>query len=279
MKGLVLAFSLISTLTTQAVTEAQGPGSQPIISEIQFEGNQVFPDHELLDALELNKKGDPYIPAEFEYDLQVNLGARYRNNGYINVKVDAPRVEVIGDSGAPQPLHRIVVSIQEGSRFVYGRFEVVGITAFPDDEVRRIFGSTSQEVVNYGALKTAFVELKQLYGSQGYLDMNVIPTMTPHMTARELDIQVEVLEGEQYLFNQVRFEIAEDPAIQDSQRVKQDLRNTWLLTEGQLCRSDLVEESIQRINSLGYFDPLEEGDWEFVKEDGKADVVVRLTRK
>ena len=105
--------------------------------------------------------------------------------------------------------------------------------------------------------------------------------MTPDINARRLAVRITVIEGDQYLFSQVHFELTlvENPAFQDNQRVEQDLQNAWLLTEGQLCRLDLVEESIRRINSLGYFEPLERGDWQFVKKDGQAEVVVRLTQK
>ena len=74
--------------------------------------------------------GDPYVPDKFEYDLHVNLGARYRDNGYVNVKVDTPRIEVIGETETTQqPLYRIVVPIHEGSQFAYKSFNVEGVTA------------------------------------------------------------------------------------------------------------------------------------------------------
>ena len=99
-------------------------------------------------------------------------------------------------------------------------------------------------MVNYEALRAANTELKKLYGSHAYLDADAIPTMTPDMNTRELAVRVTVIEGEQYLFNQVHFELTlvENPAILDNQKVEQDLQSAWLLTEGQLCRYDLVVE-------------------------------------
>ena len=281
MKGLVLSLLMISWLATNSLTQEQDAGAQPIIEEIQFEGNSVFPDGELLDALQLTKLGDPYIPDKLEYDLHVNVGAKYRNNGYINVRVDAPRVEVIGETRGHQPLARIVVPIIEGQQFFYGRIELAGITAIPDKEAWRSLGINSQETVSNAALKVGLRGLKRLYRSYAYLDMDAAPTLTPDLKGRELDVQIRIVEGIQYLFNQVQFELTlvEKPTFQDNEKAEKDLHDAWLLTEGQLCRLDLVAESIKRINSLGYFEPLERGDWEFVKENGQADVVVRLTQK
>ena len=156
-----------------------------------------------------------------------------------------------------------------------------GVKKFSVDEVTRIFPMLPGGVINYGALKAANGELKKLYGSHAYLGTDAIPTMTSDMNARELAVRITVIEGDQYLFNQVHLELTlvENPAFQDNQKAEQELHDAWLLTEGQLCRLDLVEESIRRINSLGYFEPLERGDWEFVKKDGQAEVVVRLTQK
>ena len=153
MKPFLRSLLIMGLLTTQGLTQEQVGGSQPIIKEIQFEGNQVFPDGELLRALQLTKLGDPYIPDKFEYDLHVNVGARYRNNGYINMRADTPRIEVIGETGARQPLCRIVVPVQEGSQFVYGSFEVEGVKKFSVDEVTRIFPMLPGGVINYGALR------------------------------------------------------------------------------------------------------------------------------
>ena len=140
MKGLVLSLFLLSWFATPGLTQEQVGDSQPIIEEIQFEGNSVFPDHDLQEALQLTKKGDPYIPDKLEYDLQVNLGSLYRNNGYINVKIDTPRIEAVDETRAHQPLARIVVPIHEGQQFFYGKIELAGITAVPDKEAWRSLG-------------------------------------------------------------------------------------------------------------------------------------------
>ncbi len=281
MKGFVLSVLLVVWVATHGPAQERVEGSQPVIEEIQFEGNSVFPDDELRSALQVTKVGDPYIPDQLEHDLHVNVGALYRNNGYVNVKVDTPRIEVIGKTSGRQALARIVVTIIEGQQFFYWKIEMVGITAVPDRDVRQSFGINSQEVVSYDALKAGLQRLKRLYRRHAYLDMDAIPTLTPDLKGRELDVQVRIIEGTQYVFGRVHFELTlvENPTFQDNQQAEQNLHDSWLLTEGQLCGLDLVEESIQRINSLGYFEPLERGDWQFVKKDGQADVFVRLTQK
>ena len=197
------------------------------------------------------------------------------------MKIDTPRIEAVGETGAHQRLARIVVPMHEGQQFFYGKIELAGITAVPDKEAWRSLGINSQEVVSYAALKVGLRGLKRLYRNRAYLDMDVTPTMTPDQKGHELDVQIRIVEGTRYVFGRVHFELTlvENPVFQDNQKVEKDLQDAWLLIEGQLCRLDLVVESIGRINSLGYFEPLERGDWEFVKKDGQAEVVVRLTQK
>ena len=74
MKGFVLSVLLVVWVATHGPAQA-GEGSQPVIEEIQFEGNSVFPDDELRSALQVTKVGDPYIPDQLEHDLHVNVGA------------------------------------------------------------------------------------------------------------------------------------------------------------------------------------------------------------
>ena len=107
--------------------------------------------------------------------------------------------------------------------------------------------------------------------------------MTPNLKESTLAVRIEVTEGKQYIFDQFHFELTlvEDPAFQDNQRAEQDLQNAWLPIEGQPGNLALVEESIKRINSLGYFEPLDRGDWEFVimEQYAAADVIIRLTQR
>ena len=64
MKPFLCSLLVMGLLTTQGLTQEQVGDSQPIITEIQFEGNQVFPDGELLRALQLTKLGRSLHPGQ-----------------------------------------------------------------------------------------------------------------------------------------------------------------------------------------------------------------------
>ena len=174
MKGLPLSLLLLSWLATPGLTQEQGAS---VLAIIQFEGNSVFPDDELRDALQLVKKGDPYVQDKLEHDLHVNVGDRYRNSGYINVRFGTPRFEATEQTGAgDQSLYRVVVPVEEGSQFVYEKsIEVEGVAYFPDKQIRSIFPMASGDVVNFGALKAAIGELKALYGRRSFVAMDARP--------------------------------------------------------------------------------------------------------
>ena len=96
----------IERLTTSSVKVVfridEGPKVR--IGEIKFEGNTLFDESELRQALELTKErtmftvfggDDMYIKEKLEYDLQVNMMETYRAQGYIFARAGEPIVRIV----------------------------------------------------------------------------------------------------------------------------------------------------------------------------------------
>ncbi len=265
-------------------------GPKVRIGDIGFEGNTVFTDKELRQALELTKvrgpitlfKGhDKYIKDKLEYDLQANLMARYREKGYIQARAGEPKVEIVE---APQGLligfrktkqqYRIVVPIEEGQQFRYRNFAINGITNFDSEQIKTSYNVQSGEIVNYTALKDSNEALKKAYSARGYLDMEAIPQITPDQTERTVDIAIEVTEGKQYFVNRIEF--AGNTKTRDKV-----LRREFFLEEQQAFNGRLLDISILRLNQLGFFEKIEETDYEVVKRprEATADVIVKVKER
>ncbi len=265
-------------------------GPKVRLGNISFEGNTVFKDGELRKALELTKvrgpitlfKGlDKYIKDKLVYDLNVNLLALYREKGYIQARAGEPKVEIVE---APQGLligfrktkqqYYLTIPIEEGQQYRYRSFDVEGVTNFDADQVKAGYRIQVGEVVNYTALKDSNEALKKIYSARGYLDMEAIPEIKPDQQERTVDIKIVVTEGKQYYVNRIEF--AGNTKTRDKV-----LRREFFLEEQQPFNGQLLDLSILRLNQLGFFEKIEEKDYEVVKRprDATADVIVKVKER
>ncbi len=90
------------TATTRAVHFKVKRGSKTRIKKIEFAGNEIFKDRKLKRAMQMTRehwflsfltKKDLYHPAKYEMDVG-NIRDLYLNNGYLDIKIGSPIVEV-----------------------------------------------------------------------------------------------------------------------------------------------------------------------------------------
>jgi outer membrane protein insertion porin family len=278
------------TATSRKIIFTIDEGSKVRIGNISFEGNTVFTENELRGALELTQernlitvfKGqDKFIKDKLEYDLNLNLLERYREVGYIYAKAGEPDVQIVE---APQgwllgfrktkQQYYLTIPIEEGEQFRWGSFEVEGIDTFEPEMVKAGYNIVPGEVINYARLKESNEELKKLYSTNGYLDMTVIPNMNPDGEAKTVDMRITIDEGKQYIVNRIDFS-------GNTKTRDKVMRREFFLEEQQLFNGTLLDFSILRLNQLGFFEPIEEKDYEVIKKpsEGEVDIVVSVDEK
>lgn len=265
-------------------------GPKVRIGKIEFQGNTVFEDGELKDALELNKERGPivlfkgldkYIPDKLEYDVQANLLAKYREHGYLFAKagepdvkiVEAPRGILLGFRKTKQQYY-VSIPIEEGEQFTISSFNIVGVDQFPTDRVRAGFGVEEGDIVNYTALKEATDNLQELYSTLGYLDMTALPDIDPDPATKTVGITINVNEGQRYVVNQINF--AGNTKTRDKV-----LRREFLLEEQTEFNGQLLDYSIMRLNQLGFFEQIEEEDYDVIKNpaESEVDILVKVKER
>ena len=265
-------------------------GPKVRIGKIDFEGNTVLTSGQLRGALELNKerslmvifKGhDKFIQDKLEYDVQVNMLEKYRAIGYINAKAGEPQVEIVeGPRGMligfrkTKQQYYITIPIEEGEQFRYGSFELEGASTFDPEALRLAYGVQTGAVVNYTALKQSTEDIKKLYSTRGFLDMDAIPAMMPNMDEKTLDITITIVEGKQYIVDKIEFS-------GNTRTRDKVLRREMFIEEQQPFNGSLLDHSIVRLNQLGFFERIEEEAYEVVKkpDEGSADVVITVKER
>lgn len=265
-------------------------GPKVRVGDLQFEGNTIFDDGELRGALKLTKERGPitlfkghdkYIKEKLEYDIQVNLLAKYREQGYMYAKAGEPKVEIVE---APQgrlfgfrktkQQYYVAIPIEEGPQFQYGKFDIEGVKQFNEEALEKAYGIVEGDVVNYTKFKKSNDELKKVYSRFGYLDMELIPEMNPDPETKKVDIKLRVEEGKQYIVHRIRF--AGNTKTRDKV-----LRREFALEEQTTFNGDLLDYSVQRLNQLGFFEKVEEKDYEVIKnpQRSEVDVVVKVKER
>lgn len=244
-----------------------------LIAEIRFDGNTVFTDEELSQALKLVEQGQLYVAEKLEYDVQVNVLDEYRKKGYIFAKSPKPVLTAITDEGAVKGSYRITIPIEEGPQFHYGSFQLLGVKALALEDLLKIYDVTPGEVVNYSGLKTANEQLKRAYCRQGYLDMEPIPEMNPDHELREVSIKIQLAEGRQYVFGNLLSVADSEESLKDSLLGTEELGQSWLLQQGEVFNCDLLDLSILRLKRRFR---VVKYDLAKNRETGKVDVTVDL---
>ena len=265
-------------------------GPKVRIGNIRFEGTTLFDSEELRASLELSKERGPvtlfkgtdkYIKEKLEYDIQLNLLALYKEHGYIEAKAGEPRVEIVE---APQgwllgfrktkQQYYITVPIEEGAQYRWGTFEVEGVKSFNQEGVRKAYRIASGDVVNYKRLKKSSEDLKKLYSRSGYLDMEAIPDLRPDSQTKLVHGKIKIIEGKQYIVHRISFE-------GNSKTRDKVLRREFALEEQRLFNGEFLDYSVQRLNQLGFFERIEEKDYEVIKrpERSEVDVLVKVKER
>lgn len=288
--------------TSTAITFVVDQGNRSRIVEIDFEGNEVFSDKELRNAMEYVKKSgliarfkgmDILDIRKLEYDLQKNVGEYMRSKGYFQARIGEPEIVGLGYKRTgfvnflPLPLLtskddtlKIIVPISEGKVFRVGEVKVEGNSIFSEQQILSYVGLQKGEIVNGKRLRNALYEdLKKIYGAQGFVlyDVELEPDYKDSSDPKEgiLDVTIRIDEGKQFRLR--RLEFTGNTFTRD--RV---LRREVMVVEGDIYNQIAFERSVLRLNQTGYFDPIDKDKDVEIRtdeENGEVDLVLKVKEK
>ena len=289
--------------TSIALTFVVEQGNRSRIIEIDFDGNAVFSDKELRNALELVKKSglisrfkgmDILDLRKLQYDLQKNVQEYMRSKGYFQARLGEPEVVGLGYKRTgflpfiPLPLLtskddtlKIVVPVTEGRIFRVGELKVEGSSIFSEQQILSYVGLQKGEIADGKRLRTALYEdLKKVYGSQGFVLYDADPEIDYKdnpANAKEgvIDVTIRIDEGKQFRLR--RLEFTGNTFTRD--RV---LRREMLVNEGDIYNQIGLERSVLRLNQTQYFDPIDKDKDVEIRTDeeqGDVDLILKVKEK
>jgi len=261
------------------IEQSSGQPSHQVLRvlQIEFEGNKVLSDDELLGAMKSTKPGALYLPEALKNDLERVRFFALSAQGFLNASIGEPRLELIT---FPLEGVRIVIPIDEGRQYRFGRVTIEGNRAFSAEQIKAIVGICSGDVVRSTVIQKGLYEtLKDLYGRLGYIQM--IVSAASHLkddpanpSQGVADFTVSIEEGPQYRVGLVTISGAPNipPGV---------LRRALLVSEGQIFNQALWESSLQNLNQLGAFEEIKPSDVTMKPDSqrGTVDIELRVKEK
>ena len=266
-------------------------GPQVKVRSINFNGNVEVSDRALGRQMKGTKphgflsfitgKGK-YQEAKFEEDAE-KIVEYYRNKGYITARVGQPEIKVLEDSADGEVRWvELNVPIDEGPRYKVGEFTFAGNDVIKTEFLAPLFKIKKGDWYSDKPIRNGLIKAREIYGQGGYFEFTGFPQLDPQDAAAgpvagpadpTVNVTMTMQEGEQYFVNRLTF-------VGNTTTRDNVIRREVRLYEGGRFDTEALKYSIKRLNQLGYFKPLEEGQGIDVQktpnEKNKVDVTLKL---
>lgn len=268
-------------------------GPKVKVGHIEIVNNKAFSDKEVIRAMHnLKPIGIPYSiffedlfaktfdASKLEEDKS-RIQDFYQQHGYFVARATDSTVKVY-DTGGPgsgtsiwlihpnNPGKRadITITMDEGAKYHLHAISFTGVKFFrtPEALMRPLFGMGQGDVFSTAKLRKGIENMRKLYGEFGFIDFVGEPSFEPDTKNATVDMSLSVDEGKQFFVRRIDF------SGNTSTRDKV-IRRELLIDEGDMFNTRLWDVSILRLNQLGFFEPLKEGESYDITRDTKTDTV------
>jgi outer membrane protein insertion porin family len=255
------------------VTFIISEGDRAYVTEVDFVGNDHLTTKELRKIMKtrkknllsfLNKSG-LFKEDDFKADLD-NLRTYYNSKGYIDMEVKDVKYDYPGPG-----LMKVTITVFEGIPYTVGKVDFEGNTVYTSQELRsyrgipvvkmdegkvyapRPYVPDKKNPEDYEGLATLEGDIKRirdLYGTKGYIEMDVTPERQANVESGKMDILYHITENSQSYVEQI--------IIQGNNRTKDKvIRRELLVTPGQIYDSVRADVSKKRLENLQYFEKVD----------------------
>ena len=225
-------------------------GEKVLIRTLNFDGNRAFTDKKLKKSMETSEKwmfswltgAGTYKEEVLKNDVAL-LTEFYMNNGYINVKIGEPKVELLPDKSGL----KVDIGITEGEQYRIGTLDFKGDLLETPEVLATKLKEKSGEIFSRSNLRADIFTLTDLYADKGYAFANAAPLTKLNPENRTIDITFEMEKGDKVTID--RINITGNTKSRDKV-VRRELR----LDEGDLYSATGLKRSKQNLMNTGFFE-------------------------
>jgi len=233
------------------------------IQEVRFVGNESFSQWTLgrvmtksrpTWALSWVTKDDTYSSQLLDEDLE-RLREFYAENGFLRVSIQEPIVETVEDDpllGGRDMRAIITIHINEGRQYQINDIAFKDNDLVTDDELTQIFELKPGDMYNRKAIQNSLETIGKIYKNQGYIQF-IANENIEYVQGKPgyINLIVEFKEDDAYFVNTIDF------VGNRTTRDKVMRRNIYLF-EGSPFSLTSFEDSMRRLNQLGFFGSIDQ---------------------
>ncbi len=225
-----------------------------------------------------------YSQAGLSEDLE-RIRETYQDHGYFEAVVQDPQLQLrtthsfhflfIGGGIGKQV--NITIPIEEGHKYKVGRVNFINNHFITNKALLlHVFNMQPGQTLNVSKLRKGLKNLRKLYGQYGYINFVADPRIHPNEAKRTVNITFDVHEGKPYYIRRIEF--TGNHTTRDSV-----IRRALLVQEGGRFNSLAWQDSILRLNQLGYFAKISPRDATITQDNsgpiGHVDINLHVSEK
>lgn len=275
-------------------------GPKVKVGKITFEGNKNVSSRILRSSMKnLKPIGIPhsiflenlfartYDATKLDEDTE-RVREEFQNRGYSTAVVQTPKTQIhdTGHTGFHIPLIQsgpgkavdLTIPVEEGERYRLGGITFKNNKAITNTKaLRALFPIKDGDIFDRSKVAKGLENLRKAYGEFGYINFTAIPTPRPDEAKKLLYFDVDIDEGKQFTVRRIEF--SGNTTTRDKV-----IRREIALEEGQIYNQRLWEQSLMRLNQLGYFDQLKPDDPDVTdrhldEKEGTVDLTLKVKEK
>lgn len=229
-------------------------GTETYISEIEFQGNNSFTESTLKSKMKTKERR--YLGIQkgifqenvFYEDIE-QLMNFYREQGYFKVDILRPEISyftVKDDKGVEREAIKIVIKVNEGSRYTFGGLDLNGNKIFTTDDLIFITKLREGQVFNYTKYQIDLYMLNLKYRNAGYIETRIEDIPNIDEENKVVSFKINITESKRSYIESVYF--------RGNEKTKTYVLERYVYTKvGDILDQSNLELSRTYLMNLGYF--------------------------
>jgi outer membrane protein insertion porin family len=257
--------------TEVAVTFTVDEGNKYEVTDIKILGAKALKEKDIKKKMQTEEVflwffGGTLKREELNRDLD-RIRAYYMDNGYLDIAVEEPQVQM----DDRRDHITILIRVDEGPQYRIADLAIKGTTLLPEADIRKLIKSKAGGVFSRESVQTDVTAITDRYAELGYLFAAVDPVTDIRREQTTVDVSFEITEGRQAFIN--RIEIAGNVRTRDKV-----LRREIPLVEGDVFNSRYLQIGKKNLEALGFFEDMKLDTKRSTIPD-KVDVLVDVKEK